>query len=88
MENNIFNMIDEVTKKLSASNPELSNVFKNMITGKVKINSGQEMKELLIKMQPSKKKEIEKHFDVKAMDSKLSKLQDALKMMNNFNFTK
>lgn len=84
----MFKMISEVSNKLNASNPELSKVFSQMMSGKLEINSGKEMKELLIKMQPNKKKEIEEHFDVKAMDEKLSKLKDAIAMMNNFNFAK
>lgn len=88
MENNMFKMFSEVSNKLNASNPELSKVFNQMVTGKLNVNSGKEMQELLIKMHPNKKKEIEKNFDCKAMDEKLSKLNDALSMINNFNFTK
>lgn len=74
MENNLLNMISDLSSKLKDSNPDLQDIVTTMMSGK--ISSAEEIQEYIISKYPKKKEEILKGFNAKDVESKINKLKE------------
>ena len=76
MENNILNMMGDLSSKLDAKNPELKGLVSAMLNGKIK--SAESIEKFLLKKDPSKAKEIKKAMKGQDIEGKLDKIKNSI----------
>ena len=81
MENNILNMMGDLSAKLDAKNPELKGMVSAMISGKLK--GAKSIENYLIKKDPSKANEIKEAFKKQDIKGKINKIKTNIKDFEN-----